>query len=243
MQNAAYNSYEQVLLSHAASPHAVRINQHTLMSSGPDLMELSLEGEITSIVHWHLLKYVAYFLVCTTFTRVYFPGITLEKEGIHPSPCSRSSSGTSNLSSNLQRFSRSMGPLMVSPFASICLIHNTRALLTSGLVTTRVRFDDKAFGLVSVRACSSCRICNLRERVACVKSRAPSCFVLKCVTTWHCAMSVHTDRHEPASTSVRFTLCLSTCASNASAGYISREPHPGTFDEPVKRECVRVGPK
>jgi hypothetical protein len=65
----------QVVPSHAASTsRAVSVNQPTLTSDGLSVMELSLEGEIASIVL--LLKCVACFLVCVTFTRVYFLEIT-----------------------------------------------------------------------------------------------------------------------------------------------------------------------
>jgi len=70
----------------------------------------------------------------------------LQNDWTHDSPSSRSFCGTSNLSSKRFRFSASILPLTVSRFSSIDLNQITKARSTSGLVTTRGRFDDRAEG-------------------------------------------------------------------------------------------------
>src|SRR5882757_1626238 len=70
----------------------------------------------------------------------------LQNDWTHDSPASRSFSGTLNSFSKRRRFSTSILPFTVSRFSSIDLNQMTKARSTSGLVTMRGRFDDRAEG-------------------------------------------------------------------------------------------------
>ena len=75
----------------------------------------------------------------------------LQKPCTQPSLFSRSTSGTPNWSSNLAHFTTKIAPVTCSSFSSMCFTYKTRALSTSGWVTVRAFFPDKAVGFVAIR--------------------------------------------------------------------------------------------
>ena len=92
-------------------------------------------------------------------------------------------------SSSRQCFSRNIGPFTISPLSSMLRNHKRRASSTFGRVTICGHLLDSAVGFSCARLSISSRSFNLRERVACVNSSAPSARVRKKLTTSVCVSS------------------------------------------------------
>ena len=106
----------------------------------------------------------------------------LQNDWTQDVPARHSLSGTPNSFSNHVRFSASIAPVTVSLFSSIDLSQITKARSTSGLVTTRGCFENRAVGLELTRPSRLALCFILRESVDWVNFREPSGLDAKCLT-------------------------------------------------------------